>query len=235
MGKSIEKNLNLSLIALGKDDISIRIYEPESGEESFVQCQYSPDEHPEFNEDIGNELYSWLSLWLGELDEEDEQKKAAEDDDEEEEEDFTSKRSCTAYRFGETEDDVLDTAKFVDTDSAIRYAIRNKCQKVVNTKTGELIYTEPLNTTKFTLTFTDMAGALAKITYADSKEYALRTGIEQVVADKLNLYIEDNRPRPAQERGHFIPWRKIKRMLAAKNGDVNAVIALYVKSDAGCQ
>lgn len=114
MEKSIEKNLNLSIIALGKDDISIRIYEPESGEESFVQCQYSPDEHPEFNEDIGNELYSWLSLWLGELDEEDEQKKAAEDD--EEEEDFTSKRSCTAYRFGETEDDVLDTAKFVDTD-----------------------------------------------------------------------------------------------------------------------
>lgn len=234
MEKSIEKNLTLSIIALGKDDISIRIYEPESGEESFVQCQYSPDEHPEFNEDIGNELYSWLSLWLGELDEEDEQDET-EEVEEEPEEDFTSKRSCTAYRFGETEDDVLDTAKFVDTDSAIRYAIRNKWQKVVNTKTGELIYTEPLKTSKFTLTFTDMAGAIAKITYADSKEDALRTGIEQVVANKLNLYIEDNRPRPAQERGHFISWRKIKRMLAAKNGDVNAVIALYVKSDAGCQ
>ena len=233
MGKSIEKNLNLSIIALGKDDISIRIYEPESGEESFVQCQYSPDEHPEFNEDIGNELYAWLSLWLNELDEEDEQDKA--EDEEEEAEEFTSKRSCTAYRFGETEDDVLDTAKFVDTDSAIRYAIRNKCQKVVNDQTGKPIYTEPLKTSKFTLTFTDMAGELAKITYADSKEDALRTGIEQVVADKLNLYIEDNRPRPAQERGHFISWRKIKRMLAAKNGDVNAVIALYVKSDAGCQ
>lgn len=233
MEKSIEKNLNLSIIALGKDDISIRIYEPESGEESFVQCQYSPDEHPEFNENIGNELYSWLSLWLGELDEEDEQEKAAEDD--EEEEDFTSKRSCTAYRFGETEDDVLDTAKFIDTDSAIRYAIRNKWQKVVNTQTGKPIYTEPLKTSKFTLTFTDMAGAIAKITYADSKEDSLRTGIEQVVADKLNLYIEDNRPRPAQERGHFISWRKIKRMLAAKNGDVNAVIVFYVKSDASCQ
>lgn len=233
MEKSIEKNLNLSIIALGKDDISIRIYEPESGEESFVQCQYSPDEHPEFNENIGNELYSWLSLWLGELDEEDEQEKAAEDD--EEEEDFTSKRSCTAYRFGETEDDVLDTAKFIDTDSAIRYAIRNEWQKVVNTQTGKPIYTEPLKTSKFTLTFTDMAGAIAKITYADSKEDSLRTGIEQVVADKLNLYIEDNRPRPAQERGHFISWRKIKRMLAAKNGDVNAVIVFYVKSDASCQ
>ena len=35
MEKSIEKNLNLSIIALGKDDISIRIYEPESGEESL--------------------------------------------------------------------------------------------------------------------------------------------------------------------------------------------------------
>lgn len=59
--------------------------------------------------------------------------------------------------------------------------------------------------------------------------------MKKSIEKNLNLYIEENRPRPAQVRGHFISWRKIKRLLAAKTGDVNAVIALYVKSDASCQ
>ena len=43
--------------------IEVDVYEPESGEVIQMQHPLSFDEHPEFDAAIGNEIYSWLSLW----------------------------------------------------------------------------------------------------------------------------------------------------------------------------
>lgn len=40
---------------------------PESGECSQIDAPLSFDEHPEFDKNIGDEIYSWLSLWADEL------------------------------------------------------------------------------------------------------------------------------------------------------------------------
>ena len=42
--------------------------------EGYIQYQfpYSPDEHPEFDERFGQEIYSWISLWMDELEDNDE-------------------------------------------------------------------------------------------------------------------------------------------------------------------
>lgn len=42
--------------------------EGETGERLSVVVPYSPDEHPEFNEAVGNELYSWLEMLMEEQD-----------------------------------------------------------------------------------------------------------------------------------------------------------------------
>lgn len=57
-------------IHLNENDFEIDVYEPESGECAQFQHPYSPDEHPEFDETIGNEIYSWISLWRDELEDE---------------------------------------------------------------------------------------------------------------------------------------------------------------------
>lgn len=36
-----------------------------------MQLPYSPDEHPEFDTAIGEEIYSWISLWADQKEEED--------------------------------------------------------------------------------------------------------------------------------------------------------------------
>ncbi len=54
------------------DTIEVDVYEPESGEIAQLQHPYSPDEHPEFDKAIGDELYSWLNLWAEEKEEHDE-------------------------------------------------------------------------------------------------------------------------------------------------------------------
>ena len=66
MEKHIEKNLDLT-ISLDEENVSIDICEPESGERTVIEAPLSFDEHPEFSEAIGNEIYSWLSLWSDEL------------------------------------------------------------------------------------------------------------------------------------------------------------------------
>lgn len=53
-------------IHLDGNDLEIEIYEPESGETAHMRHPYSPDEHPEFDANIGNEIYSWISLWKDE-------------------------------------------------------------------------------------------------------------------------------------------------------------------------
>lgn len=48
-----------------KDDgfFTLTVFEPESGLAQRWEFPLSFDEHPEFNEKIGNEIYSWISLW----------------------------------------------------------------------------------------------------------------------------------------------------------------------------
>lgn len=58
----IERTLELT-ITLDEENVSCDVYEPESGECTTLEGPLSFDEHPEFNEAIGNEIYSWLSLW----------------------------------------------------------------------------------------------------------------------------------------------------------------------------
>lgn len=58
----IERTLELT-ITLDEENVSCDVYEPESGECTTLKWPLSFDEHPEFNEAIGNEIYSWLSLW----------------------------------------------------------------------------------------------------------------------------------------------------------------------------
>lgn len=58
-----QKTLELT-IWYDADHFEVDIYEPETGECSQMNCALSFDEHPEFNQAIGNEIYSWLSLWM---------------------------------------------------------------------------------------------------------------------------------------------------------------------------
>lgn len=58
----MERNIDLT-IRVNEDGFEIAVYEPESGECSQKSFSFSPDEHPEFDEFIGNEIYSWLGLW----------------------------------------------------------------------------------------------------------------------------------------------------------------------------
>ena len=55
----MEKNLELT-IRMDNDHVEIDIYEPESGECSQIDAPLSFDEHPEFDKNIGDEIYSWL-------------------------------------------------------------------------------------------------------------------------------------------------------------------------------
>ena len=41
---------------------SVIIYEPESGYNRCFDFPVSPDEHPEFDRTIGEEIYSWIQM-----------------------------------------------------------------------------------------------------------------------------------------------------------------------------
>lgn len=62
----MQRTLELT-IRLNDEDFEIDVYEPESGECSQMQFPLSPDEHPLFDQQIGAEIYSWLSLWADEV------------------------------------------------------------------------------------------------------------------------------------------------------------------------
>ena len=63
----MERLLELT-IRINEDDFEIEVYEPESGGFYRMQHPYSPDEHPEFDQAIGDEIYSWISMWKDECD-----------------------------------------------------------------------------------------------------------------------------------------------------------------------
>ena len=58
-----ERTLDLTIRFVDDDCFEIDVYEPESGEVTQFSHPLSFDEHPEFDAAIGNEIYSWLSLW----------------------------------------------------------------------------------------------------------------------------------------------------------------------------
>lgn len=66
----IFKELNLFIRLSEHGEIITTVSEPESGEQTTLYNEFSPDEHPEFNEQLGNEIYSWLSLWTDEMNDE---------------------------------------------------------------------------------------------------------------------------------------------------------------------
>ena len=58
----VERSLDVSICLYDRDFI-VSILDPESGISKEAMFGYSFDEHPEFNEVIGDEIYSWISLW----------------------------------------------------------------------------------------------------------------------------------------------------------------------------
>lgn len=50
-------------------EINVAIHHPESGLRQDIRFPYSPDEHPDFNTEIGNEIYSWAQLMWDEYNE----------------------------------------------------------------------------------------------------------------------------------------------------------------------
>jgi len=69
---TLEKTLELSIRMNAKegelDNIEVDVYEPETGDCKQFQFPYSSDEHPVFNEELGNEIYSWIQLWTDQVD-----------------------------------------------------------------------------------------------------------------------------------------------------------------------
>lgn len=58
----IARHLDLLILSDG-EDLEVRVTEPQTGECQVIQQPLMFDEHPEFNETIGNEVYNWLGLW----------------------------------------------------------------------------------------------------------------------------------------------------------------------------
>lgn len=57
------RSLFLTLRVTDDDDLEVDIMEPQSGEVDRFLFSYSPDEHPDFDQFIGDQLYDWLKLW----------------------------------------------------------------------------------------------------------------------------------------------------------------------------
>lgn len=52
------------------DNAMVEIVEGETGDHVGIVVPFSPFEHPEFNEQVGNELYSWLEMLAEEAEQE---------------------------------------------------------------------------------------------------------------------------------------------------------------------
>lgn len=57
-----QRNLELT-IRYDDDHCEVDVYEPETGDITFLDSPLNFDEHPEFDELIGNAIYEWLALW----------------------------------------------------------------------------------------------------------------------------------------------------------------------------
>jgi hypothetical protein len=55
------KNLELAIrLSAELDEVEVDLFEPESGDVTQLQFPYSPGEHPEFDEAVGQAIYWWL-------------------------------------------------------------------------------------------------------------------------------------------------------------------------------
>lgn len=68
----MKKTITLEVtITINDEYFDVEVTEAESGYNTkFQDIPYMPDEHPEFNKAIGNEVYSWVSVGIDELNEE---------------------------------------------------------------------------------------------------------------------------------------------------------------------
>ncbi len=60
-----EKYLDVLLTASDDGKCFIEIYDPSSGDRASCEVFYDNTEHPEFNDWVGNEIYSWLEDMVG--------------------------------------------------------------------------------------------------------------------------------------------------------------------------
>ena len=66
--RAFQRTLELT-IRMNEGSFEVDVYEPDSGEVLQMQHPLSFDEHPDFDAAIGNEIYSWLSIWAEEMEE----------------------------------------------------------------------------------------------------------------------------------------------------------------------
>lgn len=58
-----ELSVQIMVTGVGEaEHFTATVYDAESGDLKTIKAPYSPDEHPEFNEEIGNEIYSWVQI-----------------------------------------------------------------------------------------------------------------------------------------------------------------------------
>lgn len=58
----LERRLELTF-RIDEEHVEVDVYEPESGEVAQFEAPLSVDEHTEFDQKLGEEICSWLSLW----------------------------------------------------------------------------------------------------------------------------------------------------------------------------
>lgn len=71
--KVMTRELTVQIIVTGYGEperFTTTVYDAESGDLKTIKAPYSPDEHPEFNEEIGNEIYSWVQILADRFEEE---------------------------------------------------------------------------------------------------------------------------------------------------------------------
>lgn len=64
----MERNLTITITKVDNAEFQIDVLEGESGTNVSGRFPFSPDEHIEFNDAIGNEIYSWVSMMMDEED-----------------------------------------------------------------------------------------------------------------------------------------------------------------------
>ena len=70
----MERTIKTLTLILSADDYSVKatMYDPNDGNSANVEAPYFPDEHPEFDELIGNAIYKYFIEFLGEWEGDDE-------------------------------------------------------------------------------------------------------------------------------------------------------------------
>ena len=62
----MERTLEITISVTNADEFNIAIREHGTGDHTSQDFPFSPDEHPELNEWIGNEIYGWLTYMMEE-------------------------------------------------------------------------------------------------------------------------------------------------------------------------